>query len=85
MKKSSPAFHVVNKAPKVEGVCDKCAGTLVQRKDDHPDTVTERLKVYHHQTEPLKQYYADQGKLKIVEGQEEVADTTRLTLAAVEA
>ncbi len=84
-EKCGASYHLLYKKPAVEGVCDKCAGTLVQRKDDHPDTVTERLKVYHHQTEPLKQYYADQGKLKIVEGQEEVADTTRLTLAAVEA
>ena len=45
----------------------------------------ERLRVYHEQTEPLKGYYAQSGKLYIVEGQEEVADTTRLTLAAIEA
>lgn len=69
----------------MEGVCDRCGDTLVQRKDDHPDTVRERLHVYHEQTEPLKSYYAAAGKLTIVEGQEEVADTTRLTLAAIEA
>ncbi len=79
------SYHVDYKRPAVEGVCDKCGDTLVQRKDDHPDTVRERLHVYHEQTEPLKSYYAAQGKLTIVEGQEEVADTTRLTLAAVEA
>ena len=66
-------------------MCDRCGDTLVQRKDDHPDTVKERLQVYHEQTEPLKHYYSQQGKLYVVEGQEEVADTTRLTLAAVEA
>jgi adenylate kinase len=69
----------------VEGVCDRCGDTLVQRKDDQPETVLDRLKVYHEQTEPLKDYYAACGKLVIVEGQEEVADTTRLTLAAVDA
>jgi adenylate kinase len=79
------SYHVDYKRPAVEDVCDKCGDTLVQRKDDHPDTVRERLHVYHEQTEPLKSYYAAQGKLTIVEGQEEVADTTRLTLAAVEA
>lgn len=79
------SYHVDYKRSAVEGVCDKCGDTLVQRKDDHPDTVRERLHVYHEQTEPLKSYYAAQGKLTIVEGQEEVADTTRLTLAAVEA
>lgn len=79
------SYHVDYKKPAVEGVCDRCGDTLVQRKDDHPDTVKERLQVYHEQTEPLKNYYAKQEKLFIVEGQEEVADTTRLTLAALEA
>ena len=79
------SYHVDYKQPAQEGVCDRCGDTLVQRKDDHPDTVKERLQVYLEQTEPLKHYYSQQGKLYVVEGQEEVADTTRLTLAAVEA
>ena len=79
------SYHILYKKPEVEGVCGKCGGTLVQRKDDHPDTVKARLAVYHEQTEPLKAYYEKQGKLRIVEGQEDVADTKRLTLAAVEA
>ena len=78
------SYHVDYKRPAVENVCDRCGDTLVQRKDDHPDTVQERLNVYHEQTEPLKHYYETCGKLVVVEGQEEVADTTRLTLAAVE-
>jgi adenylate kinase len=69
----------------VEGVCDRCGGKTVQRKDDAPDTVRERLEVYHASTEPLKDYYKKTGKLVIVEGQEEVADTSALTLKAVEA
>ena len=84
-EKCGASYHLLYKTPEVEGVCGKCGGTLVQRKDDHPDTVLERLHVYHEQTEPLKAYYEKQGKLKIVEGQEEVADTSRLTLAAIEA
>lgn len=79
------SYHTEYKKPGVEGVCDKCGSTLVQRKDDHPDTVKERLDVYHAQTEPLKDYYAKAGKLVTVEGQEAVEDTTRLTLAAIEA
>ena len=79
------SYHMLYKQPKAEGVCDSCGGTLVQRKDDHPDTVLDRLNVYHQQTEPLKDYYQNQGKLKIVEGQEEIADTTALTLKALEA
>lgn len=78
-------YHLDYKQPKAEGVCDRCGDTLVQRKDDQPETVRDRLKVYHDQTEPLKDYYQACGKLVIVEGQEEVADTTRLTLAAVDA
>ncbi len=78
------SYHVDFKKPAKEDICDKCGDTLVQRKDDHPDTVKERLQVYHDQTEPLKDYYAASGKLVIVEGQEKVEDTTKLTLAAVE-
>lgn len=78
------SYHLLYKKPAVEGVCGKCQGTLVQRKDDHPDTVLDRLRVYHEQTEPLKDYYEKQGKLFIVEGQEEVKDTTALTLKALE-
>lgn len=79
------SYHLEYKAPKKEGVCDNCGDTLVQRQDDQPETVRERLKVYHEQTAPLKSYYAAKGKLFVVEGQEEVADTTRLTLEALEA
>lgn len=78
------SYHLDYKKPTVDGVCDACNGELVQRKDDAPETVLERLKVYHDETEPLKEYYEKQGKLFIVEGQEEVADTTALTLKAVE-
>ena len=78
-------YHIDYKKPMADGVCDKCGDTLVQRKDDHPDTVIQRLKVYHEQTEPLKTYYGAQGKLFEVEGQEELEDTTRLVQKAVEA
>lgn len=79
------SYHLVYNKPKVEGKCDSCGGTLVQRVDDQPETVKARLKEYHEKTEPLKHYYEKQGKLAVVEGQEAVADTTRLTLAAIEA
>ena len=78
------SYHLEYKKPAVDGVCDACGGELVQRKDDAPETVLERLKGYHEETEPLKSYYEKQGKLFIVEGQEEVADTTALTLKALE-
>lgn len=78
------SYHTEYKKPKVEGKCNFCDGTLVIRKDDEPETVLNRLGVYHEQTEPLKSYYEKLGKLLIVEGQEEVKDTTRLVLAALE-
>ncbi len=77
------SYHVQYKPSKVEGVCDKCGGKTVIRKDDQPETVLERLAVYHKQTAPLKDYYEKQGKLDTVVGQEEVADTVKLTLKAV--
>jgi len=79
------SYHLEYKVPKTEGVCDLCAGALIQRKDDHPDTVKARLEVYHSETEPLKEYYSKQGKLSVVEGQEEIADTTALVFAQLEA
>ena len=84
-EKCGASYHLVYKRPKTDGVCDTCAGALVQRKDDHPDTVKARLEVYHNETEPLKNYYDAQGKLTIVEGQNDIKDTTKLVLAAVEA
>lgn len=68
------------KKPKVDGVCDACGGALIQRKDDAPETVQARLVEYHKMTEPLKDFYDKLGKLAVVEGQEEVADTTALVL-----
>lgn len=84
-EKCGASYHVDYKPSSKEDVCDKCDGRTVQRKDDHPDTIRERLRVYHEQTEPLKGYYEKTGKLVIVEGQEEVKDTTALTLKALEA
>ena len=77
------SYHIEYKKPEVEGVCNACGGNLVCRKDDAPETVLDRLTVYHDQTEPLKGYYEKTGKLKIVEGQEELADTTALVFQAL--
>ena len=82
--KCGNSYHMIYKFPKVEGVCDACGGELVQRKDDAPETVKARLVEYHEMTEPLKDFYGKLGKLKIVEGQEEVEDTTALVFAALE-
>lgn len=82
--KCGNSYHTIYKKPATDGVCDSCGGELIQRKDDYPETVIERLRVYHEQTEPLKDYYAKKGKLRIVEGQEKVEDTTALTFKALE-
>ena len=83
-KDCGSSYHLEYMAPKAEGVCDACDGELIQRKDDAPETVLDRLAVYHKQTEPLKDYYSKKGILRIVEGQEEIADTSALTLKALE-
>ncbi len=70
------SYHLVAVPPKQEGICDKCGGKLVQRKDDAPETVKARLEVYHQETEPLKVFYAQRGLLKSVENQPTVAATT---------
>ncbi|MEE3492476.1 adenylate kinase [Ruminococcus sp.] len=84
-EKCGRPYHLVSLRPKVKGVCDDCAGALIQRKDDHPDTVKSRLDIYHKETEPLKDYYEKQGKLYVVEGASSVEETTRLTFEALEA
>ena len=61
------SYHMDYKPPKEAGKCDRCGGELVIRKDDQPETILERLKVYHELTEPLKDYYKGTGKLVIVE------------------
>ncbi len=78
-------YHIESLKPAKDGVCDDCGGTLVQRKDDHPDTVLARLAVYHKETEPLADYYRKQGKLVNVEGRNTVAETTAAVLEAIEA
>jgi len=79
----SASYHLIYNAPKDSGICDKCGTELSVRDDDKPEVVKKRLDIYHEQTEPLIQYYNNKGKLTTVIGQEEVADTTRLTVEAI--
>ena len=72
----SATFHVVSNPPKVEGKCDFCGGELTIRKDDKPETVKARLATYHAETEPLKEFYAQRGKLKSVDNQPTIEATT---------
>ena len=73
-------YHIETKKPLKDGVCDRCGSTLVQRKDDQPETVQERLHVYHAQTEPLRDYYAAAGKLLVVDGQKGIQEIAEETL-----
>jgi adenylate kinase len=81
--KCGASYHVDYKKPVKDGICNNCGEELIQRKDDAPETVLERLAVYHEQTEPLKMYYQKTGKLKSVAGQEKVEDTTKLVFEAL--
>lgn len=76
-------FHIKSRPPKVEGVCDACGGTLVQRADDKLETVRQRLEVYHNETEPLKGYYESKGILTAVDNQPTIEDTTRVIVEAL--
>ena len=75
-KNCSQIFHIVNNPPKQEGICDFCGGELTIRKDDAPETVRTRLEVFHKETEPLKDFYAERGKLKTVDNQPSIEATT---------
>jgi adenylate kinase len=67
-------YHIEHVPPKTEGVCDKCGSALILRDDDKPDTVLNRLKVYHDQTQPLIDFYNNEGILKEVDGTIDVKD-----------
>jgi adenylate kinase len=82
--KCGASYHILYNPSENGTSCDKCGEPLSIRKDDAPEVVLDRLNVYHNQTEPLKDFYGKKGVLVLVEGQEEVKDTTRLTLEAIE-
>ena len=69
-------FHIETKPPQVSGVCDSCGAELITRSDDDANTIRNRLLTYHKETEPLKDYYRAQNKLKIVNGDCSIAETT---------
>ena len=67
-------YHIVHVPPKKEGICDRCGKELVLRDDDKPETVKNRLEVYHKQTQPLIEFYTNQGILKTVDGTQDMND-----------
>ena len=85
-KKEGHVYHVETNPPKHEGVCDIDGSKLVQRDDDKPETVEKRLRVYHENTEPLVDYYQEQGVLRRFDGTRnptEVHDHLRATIATL--
>ena len=83
-KNCSQTFHIRYNPPKQEGVCDFCGGELTIRKDDAPETVKARLETYHRETEPLKAFYEERGKLLRVENQPSIEETTAAIRRALE-
>lgn len=82
--KCQSTYHIVNNPPRTPGICDKCGTQLGIRKDDAPEVVRQRLEVYHSQTEPVKHYYADLGKLVCMDGVGSVPETRQRALRALE-
>lgn len=82
-KACGATYHVESNPSPAGDKCGICGEELTIRKDDDPAVVQSRLTVYHEQTEPLKDFYAKKGLLKIVEGQEKLEDTTALTFKAL--
>ena len=66
-------YHIEFNPTKTEGICDACGGKLILRDDDQPETVKNRLKVYHEQTQPLIDYYTKKNILKSVDGTQDMA------------
>lgn len=78
------SYHLEHRPPKEEGKCDRCGASLKLRADDKPEVVKSRLETYHRQTEPLKGYYAEKGKLCTVNGEGAIEDITAEIIAAVD-
>ncbi len=72
--KCGATYHIVYNAPKTEGVCDACGSELVQREDDKPETVLNRLSVYHKETQPLIDYYTKKGSIRNINGTKDLND-----------
>lgn len=82
-KACAAPYHVKFNPPEKEGVCDKCGGVLITRADDVPDTIRQRLSVYHSETEPLVEFYKKKDVLVNVTGRDSIEDTTDAVLEAL--
>ena len=81
--KCGASYHIDVNPPKSEGICDLCGGKVATRKDDEPETVRNRLGIYHRTTEVLKDYYRKKGKLRLVQGDQSIEGTFNDILRAI--
>lgn len=80
-KDCGQTFHMTFNRPSKEGVCDKCGGELMQRKDDTEETVLNRINVYEEQTEPLIAYYTDKGVIVNIDGEQPIDEVGKTIVA----
>lgn len=82
-RKCAATYHITYNPSSKGDICDRCGGELVCRKDDEVETIKNRMKVYHEETEPIKAYYEAQGKVVTVKGREKVEDTQNAVFSAL--
>ncbi|MCH5185577.1 MAG: adenylate kinase [Oscillospiraceae bacterium] len=82
-KECGATYHILYNPSEKGEKCDKCGGELICRKDDEPETIRNRMKVYHEETEPIKAYYETQGKVVTVKGRDKVEDTQKAVFSAL--
>jgi len=81
--KCGATYHIVYNSPKTENVCDNCGSELIQRDDDKPETVLNRLDVYHKETQPLIDYYSKKNLVKDIDGTKDLNDVFADILAVI--
>ncbi len=77
-------YHILYNPPKKEGICDACGGELIQRKDDMPEVIQERLKIYHSQTKPLQQFYQQKGNYVAIDGEKKPDEVLKACLQVLQ-
>lgn len=82
-RKCGATYHVQNKPSAKGDLCEQCGDALAVRDDDTPETIENRLRVYHEVTEPVTDYYRKLGKLKVVAATNSIEETTELVLKAL--
>ncbi|MGI5888038.1 MAG: adenylate kinase [Oscillospiraceae bacterium] len=78
------SFNLISMPPKKDGICDRCGTALIKREDDNPDTIAERLRVYHESTEPLKNFYRKTGRLVVIPGERSIEEVSKDVFKALE-